>query len=514
MDVALPNEAQSAKNDVLFLDEKRIEVAKNEVEIQKMKLDSFITTLELLPANTEANRAQILAEIDQHCQEYIELLSELAAYGLPQTGIGFIYDRKKLLYKAIMEKIAGLILRWEAKLAEFEALLTEYDNLPPATTDEERFKLLLFAERKIYTQISTAIDPSAFRLELDVKKANFEAKLKEFTDLQDVNHPKLSDLLQATSATLPITDFDVQEFEVTAQEDQIVVFVEELASHTQSLKAELEKRLDKVQSFFDEAVPLSAGKKRVDLLQEAGKQLFGADFKMLPEFESPAEQAGEWANSYNNSEKLLEHLISTEKMDFPMDEWLYGLARVREKARAWENTIQLCEAFTGNSPELHPVQLPYDEEDFWMALSFHEKQNLSQDKLLYTAHYATAFDKTRRQCGLLLDEWTELIPSKTEDVGVSFHYDRPNSEPPQVMLLAMPTEFTGNWKWEDLIKTVNDTLDQAKKRAVEPEHIDKTSYARFLPATVSPVTVHPISASLNYSFNNLVYQTLNTDSDE
>ena len=58
------------------------------------------------------------------------------------------------------------------------------------------------------------------------------------------------------------------------------------------------------------------------------------------------------------------------------------------------------------------------------------------------------------------------------------------------------------------------TLDLAKKRALEPEQIDQTAYARFLPATVSAVTVHPITASLNYSFNNLIYNVLELNDNE
>ena len=40
------------------------------------------------------------------------------------------------------------------------------------------------------------------------------------------------------------------------------------------------------------------------------------------------------------------------------------------------------------------------------------------------------------QCGLLLDEWTELVPSARETTGIAFHFDRPNAVAPQAMLLA------------------------------------------------------------------------------
>ncbi|SKB39550.1 hypothetical protein SAMN05660776_0938 [Salegentibacter holothuriorum] len=514
MDIVLSNEAQTSKNDSLFLDENRVVKAKIEVEKKVTDLETFIGATEFLLSDPETNRTQILKEIDKTIEDYIPLLRELAAYGLPQTGTGFIYERKKVLYAAIVQKIDELVQRWEEKLVEFNDLLVKHDNLPPTAPAEDRLRLLFSAERKIYSGTSTEMDPAAFRLELNNKNLTFENKLKDFKGIKDANYLLLSKLLEAMEAALPITQFDLEEFKITAQEDQVIFFLEEITSHAQSLKNDLVKRVNKAQAILNKAIPLSAGKKRVEMLQEAGRQFFGDDFKMLPEFEMPRENAAEWANSFNNRSKLLQHLENSEEISFPVDQWLYGLARVREKAKAWESLCMISEAFTNKSPDLHPVQLPFHAEDSWMALPFPEDQNLSEDKLLYTAHYATAFDKDKKQCGLLLDEWTELIPSKTEDVGATFHYDRPNSEPPQVMLLALPTEFTGSWKWEDLLNTVNDTLDQAKKRAVEPGDIDRTSYSRFLPATVSPVNVHPVSASLNYSFNNLVYMTLNSDNNE
>ncbi len=512
MDIALPNEAHTSKNDSLYLDENRVDGAINKVEENKLNvLDPFIGDLESLLSDTEANRAQILEELDIHSNDYLGILRELAAYGLPQTGTGFIHERKRVLYAAVMKKIDELVQRWDEKLAEYNVIISQYDA---TATEEEQLKLLISAGRKIYAGANTGMDAAAFKIELEKIKDDFESKLKEFTDIQDENILKLSMLLEKVATALPISDFDLEEFSIGAQEDQVIFFMEELISHAKNLSKDLEKRLGNAKENLRKADLLSAGKKRVELLQEAGSQIFGEDFKMIPEFEMPHENAEEWSNSMDNQELLLKHLKDLEKINFPIDHWLYGMARVREKAKAWESLCVISEAFTENSPDLQPVQLPFRPNDSWMALPFPEDQNLAEDRLLYTAHYATAFDKHKRQCGLLLDEWTELIPSKTENAGATFHYDRPNSEPPQVMLLALPTEFTGSWNWKDLLATINDTLDQAKKRAVEPGDIDKTSYSRFLPATVSPVTVHPVTASLNYSFNNLVYQKLNTDPHE
>jgi hypothetical protein len=197
--------------------------------------------------------------------------------------------------------------------------------------------------------------------------------------------------------------------------------------------------------------------------------------------------------------------------DFPIDEWLYGVARTREKMGQLETSIMLIEALTTEQFSLAPVQLPHRSPDFWLALDHPDKLpgtdtpfEITEDKLLYTAHFHVPFNAASVQCGLLLDEWTEVIPKKEETAGLTFHYDRPNCEPPQTLLLVTPADFTGEWKWDDLVDALRETLALAKKRAVEPTQIDQTVYARFLPAVVSSVTTFPIMMSLNYSFNNAI----------
>ena len=516
MDVSLPTESKAADNESFFLDDSRVTGAKQDIETIRTDIGTYLGTLSPLVADPEANRTQILSDIDTFISDLTDILFRLSRYGLPQTGIGFAYDRKRVLYKAVVEKVEDLISRWEQKLTDFGTALTDYDNLDPTTPDEKRFELLYSAERLVTTvpESPRPTDLVLFRNQVQDKGDDFEAKKQAFTAILNADHAQLSDLLNAVAGELPTAYFDVNPLTLTDQEDRIVLFAGELKAYTELVDADLDKRTKKAQALVDEAAALIASKKKVELLQTAGKQLFGEDFKMLPEFELPEKQADEWGNSFGDTDQLLHYLQHTKNVDFPLDEWRYGVARVREKMQHWENVVALREAFTTESLEIHPVQLPYTENDHWLALDYPETHEILTDKILYTAHYATAFDKTKRQCGLLLDEWTEVIPSKTEDVGVTFHYDRPNSEPPQVMLMAMTPQFTGEWQWNDLMDIVNETLDLAKKRALEPEQIDRTAYARFLPATVSATTVHPITASLNYSFNNLIYNALDTNDNE
>lgn len=514
LDVSIPLEAKSVANDLMFLNESRIVNAKADLVTIISEVDTYLATLSPLTADTLTNKSQLLNTFDNLIGSLVTILSKMEKFGLPQSGTGFAYEKRRVVYSALLKQVEDLVLRWEEQLITFDTSITLYDNLPPATAEEDRFRMLYNAERLIATFPETPQPPNTvtFRTILDTKRTAFVAKFDLFKAILSANHPKISTLLQAITSALPVSNFDFNEYSLLEQENAMLQFTIELETLAKAIKEDLSKRTTKAQQFVDEALLLSFGKKRVELVQKAGKILFHEDFKMVPEFVLPEKQADEWANSEADTAQLLIHL-NTDR-DFPLDEWVYSLARVRDKVHHWENVVNLKEAFTGDSMDLKPVQLPYKPNDTWLAFDFPETYEISNDKILYTAHYATPFNKNSRQCGLLLDEWTEVIPSKTEDVGVTFHYDRPNSEPPQVILLAMPSEFKGSWQWNNLLDIVNDTLDQAKKRAIEPQQIDKTEYARFLPATVSSVTKFPISASLNYSFNNLLFDNLNIVNNE
>lgn len=504
MDVALPIEADSTQNEDLFLDESRVNTAIASLQAFLVEIDAFLNKIPTLVPDEEINTAENIKVFDPLTSELAILLSKAALYGLPQTGTGFIYEKKRAIYKAMISKLEELIQRWEERVDAFNTAIEFYDDFPAATADEDRFLQLHKAESYISTQVEIPQPntPTDLRNNLDAKANAFIAKLNDFKAILSSNPSKVKDLLDKIPLESTTSPFDPTPMDVSEQENAMAQFVNELKSHAEDLKEDIVSRISKAETNITEAHDLVDGKEKVELIQNAGKFLFGEDFKMIPEFKLSTEQAKEWSNSYNDTD-LLKHLEDSER-DFPLDEWVYSLARVREKIRDWEKVVSLKEAFKGSSLELKPVQLPYKPGESWLASDFPEDYVIDNDKVLYTAHYANGFDKNEPQCGLLLDEFTEIIPSKKEDIGVAFHYDRPNSEPPQVILMAMPSQFKGGWEWNELMDAVNDTLNQAKKRAIEPQQIDQTVYTRFLPATMTSSTKYAITASLNYSLVNLI----------
>jgi hypothetical protein len=162
----------------------------------------------------------------------------------------------------------------------------------------------------------------------------------------------------------------------------------------------------------------------------------------------------------------------------------------------------LGDAFEHESASLAAVQLPHEANARWLALELAAGQEVAGDQLLLAMQFEAGYSgDSPAQSGLLLDEWVETIPNRDETTGLAFHFDRPNSEPPQSLLLAVTPQLAGGWQWEDLVDTLHETLELAKKRAVEPDALARTGYSQLLPALMTAVTRHLTTISLDFAMN-------------
>jgi hypothetical protein len=76
--------------------------------------------------------------------------------------------------------------------------------------------------------------------------------------------------------------------------------------------------------------------------------------------------------------------------------------------------------------------------------------------------------------GLAVDAWTQRTPSRTHQAAVAFHYDEPDSTPPQVALVAVAPDVSAGrtpttWDLETLLDTLLATLAMSRQRAVAAE---------------------------------------------
>jgi hypothetical protein len=140
-------------------------------------------------------------------------------------------------------------------------------------------------------------------------------------------------------------------------------------------------------------------------------------------------------------------------------------------------------AFGAEGPRPKPAQLPAQTGDAWLGLPLPVGYEPSSDKLSIVLLEGDGWSGNDAEVvGILVDQWTETIPNRTESTGVALHYDSPDSMPPQSLLLAVPPVVRGTWRWDDLVRVLHDTLDLARSRAVEPEHLVGEVYGQLLPA--------------------------------
>lgn len=86
-------------------------------------------------------------------------------------------------------------------------------------------------------------------------------------------------------------------------------------------------------------------------------------------------------------------------------------------------------------------------------------------------------------CGLVIDEWNDVVPSARESTGLVFNFDEPDARAPQALLLAVAPDAGQSWDLDTLEAVLLDTLELARLRLVDPDAM--TELDQFLPPCTS-----------------------------
>lgn len=154
--------------------------------------------------------------------------------------------------------------------------------------------------------------------------------------------------------------------------------------------------------------------------------------------------------------------------------WLAGVARVRPACATLESTLRHIDAVRDvPAYTLTAVQSPGPDEA-WVGLT---RPATAAPEWRSWAVLRPAGLASGPQFGLVLDDWTERIPARDGVAGVAFHWNAPAARAPQAFLLALPGK---RWSLADLVDLVRQTMENARLRLVEQEHLD--TFADLLPA--------------------------------
>ena len=240
--------------------------------------------------------------------------------------------------------------------------------------------------------------------------------------------------------------------------------------------------------------------KAISKLIEAVKALLGPGFIVLPGFT--------FEGLEEFSESIQSNPIVTE--DEQIRSWLQQTSSTHKPLQDVDTFLMVSEAWkqsarnNGDFPlSFHVAQLPTEAAETWLGIEHGfdatSTQYQGETLSLVTAlsQPASHLSSNQQIAGVLLDQWEEFLPSDTVNTSMAFHYDAPNTQAPQSLLLAVPDKISpnpGEWNEDDLAAIVSDTLDLAKIRTVDIDALkevasaeeEKPDMGAILPAVMLP----------------------------
>jgi len=208
-------------------------------------------------------------------------------------------------------------------------------------------------------------------------------------------------------------------------------------------------------------------------LLERMRTVFGSSFVAMPRF------------NCENAEELKFALAANEQVQGgdPLNvyTWVTRAARVRDPLARWSAPLSAAEVLgTGESLRLRVAQLPFAAADRWVGLPPEPGKDLAAGKLSLVVHAAMTLKVDQPLCGLLVDEWVEVVPSSKETTAIAIQFNPPDACAPQSVLLAVPPVPDQPWTVASLHRVLVETLDLAKLRAVDAEALGEIGH--YMPA--------------------------------
>ena len=225
-------------------------------------------------------------------------------------------------------------------------------------------------------------------------------------------------------ALLPLTAFDDRGDDRRADEqNQIVVArrrTSARASHSSSRTSTSASPAVEAQARR-RTTPRPRAEKRIQLLTDAGRARARRPVRARAVVRAArTQQAAEWTNAYADREHVARLPEDERDNDFAVDDWLYGVARVREKMHHVENLTFLAEALGTTRAGAAPVQFPYSAGRAVDGARVPAgSEGTARARSCCSTPRTTRRTSTARepQCGLLLDEWTEVDSGRDRDDG-------------------------------------------------------------------------------------------------
>ena len=213
---------------------------------------------------------------------------------------------------------------------------------------------------------------------------------------------------------------------------------------------------------------------RARQLADRMRAVFGQAFVVMPHFNCGAAGA-ELANA------LAATKVTQGGDALAANGWFTQHARVREPLARLAACLRGAEVLgTGERLNLSVAQLPFVANERWIGLPQAAGKALAAGKLSLVLQTTAPINTAQPLTGLVIDEWTEIVPRASETTAIAFQFAPPDACAPQCLLLAVPPVPGADWTGDTLRQVLDETRDLAKLRSVDAEMLGEA--AQYLPA--------------------------------
>jgi hypothetical protein len=269
-----------------------------------------------------------------------------------------------------------------------------------------------------------------------------------------------SDVEQLRSALLRMTFFGVQGAVPLSPTGDGPAIQSTLLAQAQSVAKEVNQRLARIAKLA--GADSTAPEVLRDYHLARAREVFGADFRILPQF-TPE-------NGSVLNQTFGDTLALQGGDPFAAVTFFQRVSRVRSGVAQLNAALLYAEATNEDvALTLQVGQLPYKQNDRWVALPLSANQTIDGGRLSLVTHLPlqSSVDLKKPLSGLVIDEWAEVVPNKSETTGLTFHYDQPSGCAPQTVLIAVSSDDNRTvWDLDMLVSILNETFELAQLRAL------------------------------------------------
>lgn len=261
----------------------------------------------------------------------------------------------------------------------------------------------------------------------------------------------------------------------------------ESASARDALVAEAGRRVQAARALLAQAVAPAAGAAAVHLAAQALAAVFGAGFVALPLIlPPPLDEVDGWAAAVRAGAGLA-------RPGADIRPWLWRWGGVRPAAGRWGEVLLVREAMGTRAP-LRVVQTPAGAHPGWIGLPHPQGRPPSvpvSSLVIEPVGRARADGSPMIEgalAGLVIDDWTEVVPRRLErhadpadpasplstvdiaTTAIALNANAPGARPPQAILLALSPDGA-DWDDARLVAILEETLRLARMRTLTPADI-------------------------------------------